>query len=286
MSNVNFLTHASVQQLTASRTSENVIIFLSGPTSRGTPLSLLRNNDVITVNGAAEYLLNNGITPFIYVLTDARFLLQRRRDFYKFSRGSQFTFVNTDVYEAASQEDKQYMREHCFILRAFYKREKGGLFKKLKLELLSKWNKKLLIRVPVSKRGRLVGFSKDISYGYCSCHTVAYTAMQIAYSLGYDNTICSGLDITGSCARFYDESNNPMPSELSKDLVKILPFFQFMRDNVNDFNIYNLSDDTAVSYDIIPYIRATDVARLVPKKSIMKKMPGLHDHADTYVSSN
>ncbi|CAM6482731.1 3-deoxy-D-manno-oct-2-ulosonate III transferase WaaZ [Citrobacter sedlakii] len=283
MSNVKFLTRAGVQQLTDSRTSENVIIFLSGPTSRGTPLSLLRNNDVITVNGAAEYLLSNGITPFIYVLTDARFLLQRREDFYKFSRGSKFTFVNMDVYEAASEEDKCYMRAHCFILRAFYKREKGGLFKKLKLETLSRWNKKLLINVPVSKRGRLVGFSKDISFGYCSCHTVAYIAMQIAYSLGYDNTICSGLDITGSCARFYDESNNPMPSELSKDLVKILPFFRFMRAQVPDFQIYNLSDDTAIGYDIIPFIRPADVATLAPKKSVLKKTLGLHDHADSYV---
>lgn len=141
-----------------------------------------------------------------------------------------------------------------------------------------------MIRVPISKRKRLVGFSKDISSGYCSCHTVAYTAMQIAYSLGYDNTICSGLDITGSCARFYDESRNPMPSELSKDLVKILPFFQFMCENVDDFNIYNLSDDTAISYDIIPYIKAADVATLPSRQHIMNNAHGLHDRADSYVS--
>lgn len=284
MSNVKFITRAGVQQLIANRTSDNVIIFLSGPTSRGTPLSLLQNNDVITVNGAAEYLLSNSITPFIYVLTDARFLLQRRHDFYKFSRASKFTVVNMDVYEAATEEDKKYMRTHCLILRAFYKREKGGFFKKLKLEMLSKWNKNLLIRVPISKRKRLVGFSKDISLGYCSCHTVAYTAMQIAYSLGYDNTICSGLDITGSCARFYDESLNPMPSELSKDLIKILPFFQFMCESVDDFNIYNLSDDTAISYDIIPYIKAADVAALPSRQHIRNNAHDLHDRADSYVS--
>lgn len=284
MSNVNFLTRAGVQQLIASRTSESVIIFLSGPTSRKTPLPLLRNNDVITVNGAADYLLSNDIAPFIYVLTDARFLLHRRQDFYKFSRGSKYTIVNTDVYDAASEEDKQYMRAHCLILKAFYKREKGGFLKKLKLEILSKWHRNLLIQVPISKRKRLVGFSKDISIGYCSCHTVAYTAMQIAYSLGYGNTICSGLDITGSCARFYDESNNPMPSELSKDLVKILPFFQFMRENVDDFKIYNLSDDTAISYDIIPHIQAKDVAIVSPKKNMMNSPPGLREQADSCVS--
>ncbi|XDK46630.1 3-deoxy-D-manno-oct-2-ulosonate III transferase WaaZ [Kosakonia cowanii] len=46
-----------------------------------------------------------------------------------------------------------------------------------------------------------------------------------------------------------------MPSELSKDLPKILPFFIFMRANIPDINIYNLSDDTAISYDIIPFIQ-------------------------------
>ncbi|EAR4340467.1 3-deoxy-D-manno-oct-2-ulosonate III transferase WaaZ, partial [Salmonella enterica] len=115
------------------------------------------------------------------------------------------------------------------------------------------------ISVPLSKRGRLTGFCKDISIGYCSCHTIAYTAIQVAYSLKYSRIICSGLDLTGSCPRFYDESSSPMPSELSKDLFKILPFFTFMRKNVSDLNIFNLSDDTAIHYDIIPYINASQL---------------------------
>jgi len=283
MSKVTFITRADVQQLIADRTSENAIIFLSGPTSRHTPLSLLRSNDVITVNGAAGYLLDNGIAPFIYVLTDARFLLQRREDFYKFSTNSRYTIVNTDVYEAASEEDKAFLRRNCLILRAFYKREKGGVFKKFKLHLRSRLNNNLLISVPLSKKRRLVGFCKDISLGYCSCHTVAYTAIQIAYSLHYDNVICSGLDITGSCARFYDENNNPMPSELSRDLIKIVPFLRFMRDNVRDLNIYNLSDDTAISYDIIPYITAREVPHLVRAKSLSMNTIAFQESVDSCI---
>ncbi|EFS7898743.1 3-deoxy-D-manno-oct-2-ulosonate III transferase WaaZ, partial [Salmonella enterica] len=42
MGSVNFITHADVLQLIAKRTAEDCIIFLSGPTSRKTPLSLLR----------------------------------------------------------------------------------------------------------------------------------------------------------------------------------------------------------------------------------------------------
>ncbi|MNC18207.1 lipopolysaccharide core biosynthesis protein [compost metagenome] len=280
MRKATFITRDDVQQLIANRTTDNTIIFLSGPTSSKTPLSLLRSNDVITVNGAAAYLLSNGIAPFIYVLTDARFLLQRRQDFYNFCSNSKYTIVNTDVYEAATEEDKVYIRKHCLIIRAFYKREKGGVYKKIKLHLLSKLNESLLIKVPFSKKGRLVGFSKDISLGYCSCHTVAYTAIQIAYSLSYSNIICSGLDITGSCARFYSENNNPMPSELSKDLIKIVPFLQFMRDRVEDLNIYNLSDDTAIDYNIIPYISSKDIAKLARAKSASKELVVFQESID------
>ena len=50
-----------------------------------------------------------------------------------------------------------------------------------------------------------------------------------------------------------------MPSELTRDLFKILPFFRFMRENIEDINIYILSDDTAIQYDIIPYMKISEI---------------------------
>jgi KDO transferase III len=259
MKHIKYITHTDVQSLIKRKTSDDAIIFLSGPTSKKTPVSVLRSRDVIAVNGSARYLLDNKVIPYIYLLTDVRFLHQRRDDFYEFSQNSQHTVVNVDVYESASEEDRKYIREHCLMIRSFYRREKGGLIKKIKFNILKRLHKDLLISIPLSKKGRLVGFCKDISVGYCSCHTIAYAAIQIAYSLKYKRIICSGLDLTGNCQRFYDESNNPMPSELSRDLFKILPFFQFMRDRVKDINIYNLSDDTAIHYSIIPFIEPSEL---------------------------
>ncbi len=73
MKHIKYITHTDVQKLIEHRSSDDVIIFLSGPTSKKTPLSLLQRKDVITVNGSAEHLLSNDIMPFIYILTDARF---------------------------------------------------------------------------------------------------------------------------------------------------------------------------------------------------------------------
>lgn len=258
MNDINYINENDVRNLIADKSSADVIIFLSGPTSKKTPLTILREKDVIAVNGSASYLLANDIQPYIYVLTDVRFLKSRRDDFYTFSKGSRYTIVNNDVYEKASAEDKQYLEQHCYVMRSFYKREKGGVIKKLRFKLLTATHHDLLMSVPFSRKGRLVGFCKDITLGYCSCHTVAFAAIQIAYSLKYARIICSGLDLTGGCTRFYHEGSDPLPSELSRDLLKILPFFSFMRQEVNDINIYNLSDDTAVSYDIIPFMPLSD----------------------------
>lgn len=259
MNNVTYISENDVSNLIANKSSHDAIVFLSGPTSKNTPLAVLRERDIIAVNGSAAYLLANDIRPYLYVLTDVRFLKSRRDDFYQFSKGSRYTIVNNDVYEKASEEDKQYILSHCLVMRSFYKREKGGIIKKAKFKLLGTVHKDLLMSVPFSRKGRLVGFCKDITLGYCSCHTVAFAAIQIAYSLKYQRIVCSGLDLTGGCARFYHEGSDPLPSELSRDLQKILPFFRFMRENVSDINIYNLSDDTAVSYDIIPFISLADV---------------------------
>ncbi|MDU3155635.1 3-deoxy-D-manno-oct-2-ulosonate III transferase WaaZ [Hafnia alvei] len=255
MNHPQYISKNDVDMLMKEKMYENAVIFLSGPTSVNTPISLLNKSDVIAVNGSARYLIENEIKPFIYVLTDDRFLLQRNDDFKFFVKNSQHTIVNCDVFEKASLEDKQFLQENCHIMKMLYKREKGGFFKKIKFKILSLRNKNILIDVPMSKRRRLVGFSLDISDGYCSCHTVAYAAIQIAYSLRYTKIICSGLDLVDACSRFYDKNGeSSMPSELSRDLGKILPFFQFMKSNVKDIEIYNLSNNTAIDYKIIPYL--------------------------------
>lgn len=253
------ITTEDINEIKRHKTSENSIIFLSGPSSLKTPLELLAASDVISVNGSARYLLDNNIQPFIYVLTDSRFLLQRNDDFREFVKNSRYTIVNGEVYDKASAEDRRFIDNSGFVIRSLYQREKGGFFKKLKFTLVAKLDEKILIDVPLSKKKRLVGFSLDISHGYCSCHTVAFAALQVAYSLGYKKIIHSGLDLVDNCARFYDEKTNKQASELSRDLGKILPFYAFMREKVPDINVYNLSDNTAVSYDVVPFITPQEV---------------------------
>ena len=159
MKNIRYIDKKDVENLIESKTSDDVIIFLSGPTSQKTPLSVLQTRDVIAVNGSAQYLLSHNIIPYIYVLTDVRFLHQRRDDFYKFSQRSRYTIVNVDVYEHASEEDKRYILQNCLVLRSFYRREKGNV----RLNFLPV--------VHESTSGRLV-----ISDRYCQKYEEAWNA--------------------------------------------------------------------------------------------------------------
>lgn len=68
MKNIRYIDKKDVENLIENKISDDVIIFLSGPTSQKTPLSVLRTKDIIAVNGSAQYLLSNNIVPFIYLL--------------------------------------------------------------------------------------------------------------------------------------------------------------------------------------------------------------------------
>ena len=56
MKNIRYIDKKDVENLIENKTSDDVIIFLSGPTSQKTPLSVLRTKDIIAVNGSAQYL--------------------------------------------------------------------------------------------------------------------------------------------------------------------------------------------------------------------------------------
>lgn len=75
MKNIRYIDKKDVENLIENKTSDDVIIFLSGPTSQKTPLSVLRTKDIIAVNGSVQYLLSHNIVPFIMYLQMSAFYI-------------------------------------------------------------------------------------------------------------------------------------------------------------------------------------------------------------------
>lgn len=75
MKNIRYIDKKDVENLIENKTSDDVIIFLSGPTSQKTPLSVLRTKDIIAVNGSVQYLLSHNIVPFYMYLQMSAFYI-------------------------------------------------------------------------------------------------------------------------------------------------------------------------------------------------------------------
>jgi len=251
---ISFFNSIQLSGLREQRRHATCLIFLSGPSASEVSISQLCVTDIIAVNGSASYLLDNGVRPFIYLVTDGRFPLQRFEEFKRHVAESSFTFINQEVFEAAPADLKDWLIEHCFILKELYKREKSGPLKKLKYTLFCARHPAVIMDVPFSRKKRMKGFSKDITLGYCNCKTVAYAAIQLAYSLNYSKIICAGFDLTSGGKRFYERPDEAaMPSEIGQDTQKIIAVLRFMREKINP-PLYTLSTSTAVPYELIPFI--------------------------------
>lgn len=254
---ISFFSPAQLVHLREQRRHSTCLIFLSGPSASEVSTSQLRAMDIIAVNGSARYLLDQDIKPFIYLVTDGRFARQRLEEFQRHVTESAFTFINQEVFDAAPADSQRWLAERCFIIKELYKREKSGPLKKLKYAFFCARHPSVMMDVPFSRKKRMKGFSKDITVGYCNCKTVAYAAIQLAYSLSYGKIICAGFDLTSGGQRFYERPGEAaMPSEISQDTQKIIAVLRFMREKINP-PIFTLSTTTVIPYDIIPLIEHT-----------------------------
>lgn len=246
----------SVLQSIKNNINDKCIIYLSGPSSLNTPEHILRSNNVIAVNGSVGFLQNNNIPVFAYVVCDGSYYENNKSLFFKYSSYSKYTFISPNVLNRASTEEKEILLKSCYLLKDLCK-SRGGLGRKIRYTLKTLINRNIFIKCSYSRKIKTIGFSKDITYGQYGSATVAFTALQLAITLKFKNIYFSGLDMKGKCQRFYKEEK-PQPTSLIKDFDLILESFTFLMKN-HQGNIYNLSQETAIPYEIIPFINIDQI---------------------------
>ncbi|HCW0178587.1 MULTISPECIES: 3-deoxy-D-manno-oct-2-ulosonate III transferase WaaZ [Citrobacter] len=251
------ITHEVLYRIIGERISDDCIIYLSGPSSLDTPLDIMRSKNCICVNGSAGYLVNNNIPVFIYVVCDGSFYENNKELFYKYCTYAQHTFISEDVVKRADMTEKENLLSTCFLLKDICK-SRGGIGRKIRYKIKSFANKNLKIKCSAFRKVKTIAFSTDVTYGHFGSATVAFSALQIAISLKFERIIFSGLDLNGSCKRFYNEINT-QPTTLPADFEFILKSFSFVSSNY-DGKIFNLSSQTAIPYDVIPFISTEEAA--------------------------
>ncbi|WP_223306643.1 3-deoxy-D-manno-oct-2-ulosonate III transferase WaaZ [Citrobacter europaeus] len=245
------ITHDILNEIMGKRVSDDCIIYLSGPSSLNTPLDIMRSKDCICVNGSAGHLINNHVPILIYVVCDGSFYANNKDLFNKYSAYATHTFISEDVIKRAGAAEKENLLNTCFLLRDICK-SRGGIGRKIRYKIKSLINRNLLIKCSAFRKVKTIAFSTDVACGHFGSATVAFSALQIAISLNFDRIIFSGLDLKGNCKRFYSEAN-AQPTTLPTDFNFILRSFSFVSSHY-DGKIFNLSPQTAIPYDIIPFI--------------------------------
>ncbi|WP_213133289.1 3-deoxy-D-manno-oct-2-ulosonate III transferase WaaZ [Citrobacter sp. FP75] len=237
--------------------SNDCIIYLSGPSSLETPIDLMNEKCVFSVNGSAGYLIDNHIPIFAYIVCDGSFYRNCKDLFNKYSSYATYTFISENILEQVHGEEKETLINNFFILRDFCK-SRGGLGRKIRYAIKSTFNSSIFIKCSVYRKVKTIAFSTDVSYGHFGSATVAFSALQIAISFNFKRIIFSGLDLNNKCERFYNEARI-QPTTLPSDLKFILKSLSFLKEKYHG-EIYNLSKKTAIPYDIIPFISADEIS--------------------------
>ena len=245
-----------VLQLLKNDISDECIIYLSGPSSLKTPEKILRKKSIIAVNGSIGFLQTNNIPVFAYIVCDGSYYENNKSLFFKYSSYSKYTFISPNVFNRATPSEKEKLLNTCFIMKDLCK-SRGGPGRKVRYTFKSLIYKNIFIKCSFLRKVKTIGFSTDISYGQFGSATVAFTALQLAITLKFRNIYFSGLDMKGKCQRFYKE-DIAQPTSLQKDFDLILKSFSFLMQKQYG-NIYNLSEETAIPYEVIPFVNVNTI---------------------------
>lgn len=253
--------HQQLDRLADARRGDIVIIFLSGPTSLNTPLSALQEHDTICVNGSANHLIENGISPFLYLVTDHNYFIRNTDAFFHQANASKHVVISKELLDVAMpQHSEQLASLNPAVIHRACKSKKGGLKNYLYLKL-KYWNcDQVAYTAPLTSRQVIHGYSRNTRRGYFHTRTVAYAALQLAETLGYRTAYFSGLDMTGAVGRFYEKDGSPRErTTLDEDLDNILQGLEYMKGR-SRMRVYNLSNDTRVPYSLVPFAETIETS--------------------------
>jgi KDO transferase-3 len=240
-------------------TTPACFIVASGPSLGDLDLRRLQGQACFGVNGSVVKAAEAGI-PFRYHVILDRSFVRDRLDLVKqaIHSGGQCVFSFTVLNEIAEREPALLAADNLFLfpqINAIYGESKRTP------EAFDAWasGQQGVFLHPAAQRQRgWVGFSKREDLGFFSGQTVVFSALQLAYWLGFRRIFILGMDLGGpggGFARFYEGRGPVAKTRLDRDFEPhIVPSFQLAGEisRREGWEIYNVSPSSRLPTDIIP----------------------------------
>ena len=235
--------NSSEAKQTLSKQAVNIIA--SGPSVAHVAFSNLVDMPTIFVNGSISLLTQHKFTQVVgWVISDALFIAHQPKiveDHY----AGQPLYATLAVFEAIAVAHPDIMLRFHNSMRILYPVDRPWGVKSNKLWFSKLTFKKKLLnkRRPLtyfvndpnfviddSYKPAAIGVSLNVTHGFVEAGTVAYVAAQLAFSRQAGQINLYGMDlINSSQPRFYEDSNNNVPTTLDKVISnRIVPSFNLL----------------------------------------------------------
>ena len=264
----NIVPLSDLEELHDSREG-SCFILASGPSAKEIDVDALGGIPIIAVKGAIHKFQDSETKPEFWVSSDTAFL---KRKYEIFKSGLNFEcqcFFCLETLSFVIEREQDLLEGKKIALIETVKDKHGGSCHLTKNKLFKRINNDPNLLVEKRKLGghnRLVGFSRDISKGLFVARTATYYAVQIAYFLGFRNVFILGMDLSTSQGRHFYEESHGYTFDWNKHYDNhIKPAFETINrfKELNDFSVYNLSEKSVLSKDVLPKISLKDAFDII-----------------------
>ena len=243
---------------------EGCHLIATGPSVNEIDYRILPMRRVMGVNGAIALQDRQGVRFDYYSIVDSGFVRQRP-DLVARVIGEPLTLFATPLvlWYIAQQFEIGHMRCRVFLLDDL-------LFpagrRALTLDALRAAHDHNRDSIALFDTPEAAGFSLDIRHGVFDGRTVAYTALQVLVSLGFERLFLHGLDLADAARtpRFYESPGEMQPSHLDSHFHAFIePSFRHAAALLRSrgVQVTNLSMKSALGEDVFPKMRWQTLAR-------------------------
>lgn len=255
------------QNMSQNLKALSVNIFASGPSIANLKFEDdLLSSPSILVNGSLTITAEHDFTNIVaYVISDERFIKHNAEILEHFYTG-QPLYITKPVIEAIAVNLPHLIEKHQHSITIIYpvdrpivSTDKVGFLNSLPL-IKKIGNKKLSLAdfkdhpdfvIDTSGYPKPIGVSLNIEQGFVEAGTVAFVAVQLAYTLGANQINLYGIDLINSNQpRFYEKQDNAAPCKLDKAITdRIVPSFDLLGRVYGEHGV-NVKNHSPVSKDL------------------------------------
>lgn len=231
-------------------------LLATGPSVKNQDLSLLKEMNVMGVNGAPAILDEYGISAKYFVSTDPDFF-ENRMNLVRIAieSGAHCFFSCNGIARICQQAPDLIGKGKISLLETvnrFY-----GVSQMTPKELFAEASKDDDIVLPDALTHK-VGWSHNPTKGVFASNTVTYSACQLASWMGYKTVNILGMDLgadSSGVVRAYEQGDQARPSKLEESYhASILPAFELMASLSLKTQFYNLSPHSRLPESVIPKV--------------------------------